>query len=400
MSSSIAFLITRSSELRSYAPVIVHARRLGIPVYLLCGPNPEATWHHVPAYRMIPENMRFPGEAHVPILPFSTYETAAASLTKKSVSDLITVHPVQAMLEPFKQRGIRVRFMQYAADYLPFTPELWPHIDTFFFYSPKMVDVYNQAYPHFEPRRQAHKIKCVGNPILDGLNDIDSDPERIRHRHHLPPKQKIVLFFSTGLNTSFWRWRIFGAAHPAAAVYHSLRQRNFTYWRDIGRTATFKDIVQAIQEWAHRQNAVLLIKSRFKHEEPSYVRRAADYMLTDSTVWYPHSSLELLRVAAVNFNLNSNAALEAAAAGTPNVSINVTQDFDHQKPHIHFWKSGFFDFPGVSFWPNYRQTAEFLDQHTIPDLTVDPAQRQQYMKTYVGFDDYHASDRLLKHLIP
>lgn len=398
MSSGIAVLMTRSSELRIYAPIIIRARRQNIPVFLLCGPSPETAWAHVPAYQMVSHNMHFPGDTEVSILPFTTFDQAAATLASKSVSDLVTLHPVQNMLEPFQQQGVRIHFIQYAADYLPFKPELWSYIDTFSFYSQKMVDIYKQVHPDFEQEAHTEKIKCIGNPIIDGLADIDTDPERLRHRYQLPPKQKIVLFFSTGLNTSFWRWRIFGANYPVFSIWHILSQRQFKYWHDIGHAPTFKNIITAIQLWAHQQNALLIVKSRFKHDEPSYVLRAADRLLTDSTAWYPHISLELLRIAAVNFNFNSNAALEAAATNTPNVSLNVTQDFDHLQPHIHFWQSGFFNFPGVSFWPDYRDTSNFLRQHSLADLTIDAAQRQHYIKTYLGFDDHHASDRLLQHL--
>lgn len=399
MPPNIAFLISRSAELKAYAPVIITALKRNLPVFLLCGPDPENSWPHTPLYRPVPDNMLFPGSDRIVYLPYHANQEATCLLAANGITDLFILRYRRGSQVPPRPPGCRLRALQFMADYLYILPEHLPKVDTVFVYSPKMAAIYRAVHPDVNPATLTRKMVAVGNPVLDTLPDIKRHSAAIKKKYHLPDNQRVVLLLSLNIGNTFWQEFIFGSPNVWRSLLGAAYYRQFHRVIEILRQKPRqKDIIANIKNWCRSQNAALIIKSRAKHDEPQYVINAADRLITDSPTWYPYPALELISISDLVITFNSTSVLEAAACGTYTVSLDISQNDTPDPKGTTFLQSGIFDNPAVSQWLDYRHFSSFLKRHKLSDFSVDPAGQQDYLKTFLGPTDGHAADRIINHV--
>ena len=399
MLPKLAFLISRSAELKAYAPVIVSALKQNLPVYLLCGPDPKNSWPRTPLYKPLPDNMLFPGCDQAVYLSYNTNQEATSILVKNGITDLFILRYRQESQVPPRPPGCRLRALQFMADYLYILPNHLNEVATIFIYSPKMADIYRTVHPSVDATTLTLKMVAVGNPVLDALPDIKRRRAAIKKKYRLPDNQRVVLLLSLNIGNTFWQEFIFGSPNIWRSLLGAAYYRQFhRVFAMLNQKPRQKDIIANLKNWCRSQNATLVIKSRAKHDEPQYVRAAADHFITDSTTWYPYPALELISISDLVIIFNSTSVLEAAACGTYAVSLDISQDDAPDSKGTTFFQSGIFDNPAVSLWPNYHDFPAFLKQHNLSDFSVDPAGQQDYLKTFLGPTDGHAADRIINHI--
>ena len=165
-----------------------------------------------------------------------------------------------------------------------------------------------------------------------------------------------------------------------------------TWYRWIG----YRAFVEALRRFSHRINAEFVIKTREKNDDPSWLASRADRVLTDIGLW-PYTSARLIQSAALVIHFQSGAALEAAAAGVPQVSIHVPH------PHLSAYpghREVYEDSPGMQDWPGvvtgmgWETAIGYFNELAHPG-TVDAKQRSRYVERFLGFDDCKTSARIL-----
>ena len=135
------------------------------------------------------------------------------------------------------------------------------------------------------------RLVPVGYPELDQLALPGMTREACRAKWNLPAEGRIAL------------------VAPAARPANLSRVRRW-WW---GRTA-YPFIMRQVRRWCDRHGALMLVKTRAKHRDPTWLKRLADLTVGDGC-YYPFNTLELLMAADVVIGFASALAVEASALG-------------------------------------------------------------------------------------
>jgi hypothetical protein len=166
-------------------------------------------------------------------------------------------------------------------------------------------------------------------------------------------------------------------------------------WKGNG----YRDLVDAIRDFSRRSGAVLVVKSREKNRDPRFLRQSADLFVESDEAVYPYTSIELMAIAGLCVHFQSGAALEAAAASVPSLSVKVPQSHLHAYPgheQVFGGREGTLqNFAGVVWGAGHGEAPARLRGRTLADFTIDPEARRRYLERFVGRDDGRSSHRVL-----
>lgn len=173
--------------------------------------------------------------------------------------------------------------------------------------------------------------------------------------------------------------------------------RNAGAWRRFWyRWIGYRHLVRALRRCADRLDAEFVVKTRVKHHDPWWLAGSADRVVTDTALW-PYSAAEVIRAAAYVVHFQSGAALEAAFAGVPQLSVRLPHPHLRQYPGHHeqyVASPGMQDWPGVVPAIGWETAVGYLDDlAALP--RVDAAARAAYVERFLGFDDSRTSARIL-----
>ena len=204
-------IVSKSSFLKGFAPIIIEMAKRNMFPLLLCGPNPETSFAKSPSQKPIKENINFPGVEKVEFAYFIDFKQAEKIIKDHNITDILTIHfdkEFSVFFKRIKKNKVKTHYLQFYGDFLYFQPELINPIDNFMLYSKAMVESYIETY-NLKDNFYLKKIKIVGNPNIDLAQKMNK--WEIRKKYNLPENKKIILFFSTILELDFRRKNIFGS---------------------------------------------------------------------------------------------------------------------------------------------------------------------------------------------
>lgn len=399
----LGFILDRSPTMKIYVPLILEALHKKIEIFIFCGPDPYNIWIHQPLYQPLAKNMLFPQKERVNFIYYQDNHHLLKLVKKTRIDNLITSDfaglPYYPALLDIKKQGVKIHGLQWSGDYLSMTPEKFANLDSYFIYTPQMIDLYKRQYPQSQLEK---KFVVSGNYMLDQVPELKKSREQIYKKFDLDPHKKVVLFYTQDLRharQTFLVKNIFTQNNKTKSLLRCLFWGKFNLLRESWSGPRYCDLMLAIKNWAHHHQAMLVVKSRLKQKEPSFLPTLADRFLTDSVEYYPYQSLELLSIANVVFSIFSTITLEAVASGVPNINIAFPHYLDPQSPStIFFGEPDFFNHPKVVTSCLYHQLPKFLQTHSLDELRVDPEQRKKYVEKYLGKDDHQASARIINYL--
>ena len=224
--------------------------------------------------------------------------------------------------------------------------------------------------PHgLMPAIWAHSV--TGSPMIDALHLSRLGWLDPRAAAHLPRPVVVLMALKFPKNSGLWRR---------------------TWYRWIG----YRAFVEALRRFSHRLNAEFVIKTREKNDDPGWLRGLADAVMTDTALW-PYSAAQIIRSAAYVVHFQSGAALEAAFAGVPQLSVHLPHPHLRQYPgHQEQYEAspGMQDWPGVVTGIGWESAIGYFDElMAVP--TVDRIARSAYVARFLGFDDCKTSARIL-----
>ena len=217
--------------------------------------------------------------------------------------------------------------------------------------------------------RQRVLDKCVvtGYPELDQLDGFDQ--LKIRQKLGLPLERPIICLGTAALYYSDkglakltgQRFRGFSGLGPQ-------RLKGLLDGLKGIKVVTYRRYLSALAKMARRNGALLVAKTRGKHNDPEYLNKYVDILFLDQE-FFPFTTLELLAVSSVYFGFYSTMAVEAVAAG------NYAFTFVHIPPELvelpAYYAAGRFlclD-PGASWdWPGASETIKGADSRTLGRL--------------------------------
>tara|TARA_B100000315_G_scaffold260607_1_gene323397 strand:+ start:3319 stop:4632 length:1314 start_codon:yes stop_codon:yes gene_type:complete len=421
----MAFIIKRLNHYKLLAPIIEESLRRGY--HVLCLHN-----YGVPSTGM--KGYNFPLIESAPSFKNGSPEFLSYDVTKALI-ELIPSRKIQIIVSleapsrvfssSFKPENVLWALVQYGADVFDIhDPMQLLEADLFFCLSDKWVrlgeEFYKIMYPDQIKRGLYEKVKAkiriIGFPELDSTSMIS--PDSVKDKLGLKRERPVILYLplpSYASYRNYWETDIF----PRRSVKQLLGAVK------IGRMEFLKhwwkkwndfELVRSLKEFADRNDAYFIAKSRKKNPIQHYLSDIADLAMYDESD-YPATILKLLMISDLVISFyNTTTALEAAWCNVPFLSFypidrNLHDVSDETKKLIdgkaHEAKISVFFNNIPSSIHNYQKVnqkmeipyaIENLGSMNLSDFTLNEQARSSYVKMYLGFDDGKSSVRLLNFL--
>ena len=242
------------------------------------------------------------------------------------------------------------------------------------------------------------KIAYTGFAQMDAFANIDADS--VRRSWNIPEEKKIILALPIDLAGWEGVWPFFFKQQGLKqwlALWKGKKEKDFIlrYWRWALHGWNDTRLARVIQEFAERNNAVLILKGREKDPvRPAWADKAFAVRYDDAH--YPATIFEAIAVADICILFYSTATQEAVYAGVPVICIDRPNK-DTVKHQL--WRQahvgGPYNFPGTVSWQSLPDAIMRLPKQDLSDFAMDEQARGDYLTRYNGPADHKASQRIL-----
>lgn len=412
---NIGFLLFRKGNLKGIGPVIAEAMKRGHSVYLFYDSSINA---QAKAYENLASSdlrawpQATPVEAPVQEWPRLFREYKIATVLVESAYGQLSRQGWFPRSSELSASQVKIASLSHLWEVVVEPPESLTELDVIFYWSLAQQEMHHKicrlVSPALPPTRAQSVV--VGSSMFDQKALINTD--KVRERLGIAPGQKVVVLVSLKMKTGDpWRRAIMGDRPLLVRLARAVYDRRLDLIPEILRGGTYRTLFDALRGFCDRQHAFLIVKSKQKNGDPSYLKDGADYFCYDESD-YPYTSLELMSIADLVIHFGSAAVFEAAYAGVPSISVRmphehisalspqlkvVTEEF--RKPQ---GPEGIFDWPGVVSEMDRHTLIHALKTATLSTFTLNPDARSRYVKRFVGFDDQKASERMvmaLEHIV-
>lgn len=224
--------------------------------------------------------------------------------------------------------------------------------DVIFFNSAHWIDEIIIFYQNTAPldftseieKELRHKAIITGTPQFDHFEFCDR--KKTLQKAGLAPERKVVTVFAFELNMSFWCQRIFrehrrwmrllhligmpftypgifsriGLSKLFGLAIRSLYER-FSLIREALTCPSELEILEAIREFCDRNDCLLVLKARRKHNLSPHHIRLPDYIVEGDTEYFPATPNQWQFAGDLVITFYSTAAAEAAAGNRPVINL-------------------------------------------------------------------------------
>ena len=400
----IAFLAARKGYLKVMGSLIQATIDRGHEAILLSDPGERkpgeaatpADLGHWPAARVVAHRW---GEPMLPRLR----EARADALVGPSLHFVMTAMGLASDMAAARDASVRLYSVDYVLETLTSEPEAYRVVDVTFYATEFERRLHWEILrDRFAPvardvSLEAHSAVC-GSTMLDQLALVDRDA--VRRRLGIAAGRPVVVLMSLKMAVPEpYRRHVWGGGpallRSARAVATGQTRLVPQIWKGNG----YHDLVEATREFCRRSGAVLIVKSREKNRDPRFLRKSADVFVESDEAVYPYTSIELMAIADLCVHFQSGAALEAAAASVPSLSVKVPQSHLHGYPgHEEVFgghEGTLQNFAGVVWGAGHEKAADRLRGRTLADFKIDSEARRRYLERFVGGDDGRSSHRVL-----
>lgn len=318
-----------------------------------------------------------------------------------------------------------------ADDFFEFTnnKELRSFSNTIFVvFTNKWIDMGREFINRFSGQRSLEvfnnlSVKVTGQPEFDSFADVGNS-ELIRNKYGIPEGKKILLYlpfpYQNWNPKSAWERAFAGLGmntlvHKEGFLDHKKKQpffqkilsgakdvnfilrdpEAFAWWR---RGITEDRVFKAIKEFARRNDLFLVIKPRLKFPISEYIKKNADlFVFDDETQNNPPVLKELLSLASLAVSYYSFSVLSAAFANVYHLNILTSDSFFPDEKGRYFFSDkapSLFNYPGVSRSLTAQEVISKIAGMDLNDFRIDADKKSEYIKDYIGFDDYNSSKRI------
>ena len=400
----LAILAARKGYLKVLGSFVQAACDRGHRIVLLHDPDEKKPGEAVTAADLAlwPGAMTRPHRRGEPLLPILT-AAGATALVGPSLHSVLRAMRAEAETPALRAVGIRLYSVDYVFDMVASDPHGYRVVDVTCYMSEHQRQVHWRVQAEKfaaiggEAERRARSA-VVGSTMLDQITRVDR--AAARRKYGLPAQGPIVLFMSLKMAVPepfrrlAWAgsWRGLRAAKALATGHGALVPA-------ILRGNGYLDLARALQGFARRAGATLVVKSRAKNADPAFLRRRADVFVERDEDVFPYTSIELMAIADLCVHFQSGAVFEAVHAGVPSLSIRVPQT--HLEGYASFQElfgarpDSLQNFPGIVWSADAEEATRRLGTGTLADFRVDPAARRRYVEKFLGFDDSRSSERVL-----
>ena len=202
-----------------------------------------------------------------------------------------------------------------------------------------------------------HRIVPIGFVELDQVKHLQ--PESLRQKYGIPIGCPVV-YFSTAprfhlLPSQIMRQAFFSRLIGCACAGQSARLIWGRRWPEIDFLATYEGILKHLREFCQRNGALLIAKTRAKHQDPRYLKQYAHEVFDDG-FYYPFRTLELMSLSDLYVGMASASSYEAAFIGKRMINIIPFPQELFEYPHflpvkreLYLGKDGLWNAEGFSW---------------------------------------------------
>jgi len=424
MTRRILFYVPRNNNLRVVAPVIAHlvrqyARNVSIRVAFPVWPISKAELQ--PASE---DFTRLFGDTVTccPLIRPNELET----VVRKGTDVIVTFMPEMAELKTEMVDRLRARSRSWGVtwvalpfvfnqDHFPllnpdFVLRTWDIICTVGPASIRYVEEATRSWADAKRKALLSRLAVTGYPALDGIERLTT-AAAIRQRYQLPSDGPIICVspapsFYPRVNSSRCarglQARFRGTADRSVRGLVS-RLTSYRYPFILG----YRDYLSAIRRLAEANEAVVVAKTRVKHDDPPYVKDSVDRIVGDES-FFPTSALELLSVSDLYVGFQSAMAVEAMALGVYSLTALIFP-LELENPAFTSYAAlfrrpgGVWNVPGVSesingIGPTARAGLRKLERFPLGTARLDEARRLQFLADHFSWP-CHASTRVAEILM-
>src|SRR3989339_469252 len=396
MCKKVGLIIWKLPMLKAYAPVMRELLAREVEIFLLVIPLPSGiVSRDLEGQALTDFNEEF-FQDKLRCLWCSGVDRFPNMIKDNSIDSLLITDfykdTFAGIIDELYRQKVEIFCLQWYADLLALDGELLKYIKKIFVYSDYYTDIFIQSV-FSDTKQTMDKLLVVGNPLYDCVVDIKNNKELIYQKYHLPLDKKVVLMTTQHLPYFASFGRIWLALRSAMKL-------DFDSFFKIIFAPSFKQIFQSIKKWCEDNEAILIVKSRAKHDEPNYVKKGADIFLTDHNQWYPAVSLELLSVANLCIGVWSASVIEAAYSEVYNITISPPSfSMPNDAPNNRFLNKELFANRGVTECVRYDEVSSFLKSHRLKDFKMNEENRKEYLAKFAGPTDGLASKRIVDYIL-
>jgi len=311
-------------------------------------------------------------------------------------------------------------------------PQLRHGTNYFFTYSEDWINTEREYLDRFAPN-QAPAMKCkntsvkvVGRPEFDAFANID--PKMVRRKYGIPEGKEIFLYlpYTYYTHNKGCSWgRAFGGVFIDRArlmgrqdlpyqlkfFYRNLFYKTHALYKiftdPFARSYWIKGcnegtVIKSVKQFCNKNNLFLVIKPRVKFPVTVPVQKAADLIVWDrENQFYPSSLHELTAVSRMTFSFQSFSVTTSVFGNSFHLSAALPGRTFLDDAH-RFWfgvdHPSMFNFKGVCEPWSIEDIIHKLPDTPIERFEFDMEARAEYVRKYIGFDDFHSSKRVLDEL--
>jgi len=347
----------------------------------------------------------------------------------------LTAHGAQALVGPslhwvlqsmgrvdeaaeIARAGVRLYSVDYAFETVTSDPAGYRVVDVTFYQS-----AFQRELHWSQPRHRAwtgdfvtlrRELDLGSRSAVSGSTMLDQrarvrDLEAVRRKYGIPARAPVVLFMPPKMAVPDpWRTFVWGdswrarrdalLSRPAAAG--ALAATIFVGLLDRRRHGNgYRRLLESVRRFCERSEAVLVVKSRQKNEDPAFLRDFTPHIVERDEDVFPYTSIELMAIADLCIHFQSGAVLEAAFCGVPSLSVKLPPPYDRDNPaYEELWDAEpgtFHNWEGVVWSARPGDVTTLLAEGKLDAFAIEPRARRAYVERYLGFDDTASSERVL-----
>lgn len=157
-------------------------------------------------------------------------------------------------------------------------------------------------------------------------------------------------------------------------------------------------VFMAVRDFCDKNNLYLVVKPRLKYPVAEIIKCKADLVVWDDEKQQNPAVLnELLTLARMSFAFFSSSVLASAFAGVYHLNVVLPDGYFNYNFAEKFWYSieeeSSYNFSGVCESWSIEEIISKLSKTPLEHFIVNPSCRSEYIKNYIGFDDYLSSAR-------
>ena len=428
MVSKIAFHIERSNYFKVLGGVIDELMRRGHQIVLLYAGGSEGRFDKG---IVSPTPANFPHFLHGTPIPLTYFDVDKLGDLIASHADVLVLHQgyqgssqeyaeavqgngVPAQYQRARRRGVHI--VSIASHF--FDHCLWP-IDAFDYFDKVCILSRHAAECHKrillntfkgtsdEKSRYSQQIESVyQEKVVETGSALFDMFLRIEKRRSAAAKD--VVLFAPKIDSHPYMQVVLREHSRFVAFARSLIRFKGAYGIKALVEPRFSTFVKALGSRCLREGRNFVIKSRPKHgsmHDGLYLSQANRYIVGKEDSFYPEfTSADIFRNAAFSLHIRTFSVMEAVAAGTYAINIQVPiadekDGFDEldceyvrqvRTPH----PDTLFNFDGCVRNLTWREATDYISLQPIP--AIDPLRRREYLARFCGINDENisASDRV------